>query len=136
VPRRVFGHKKHEVSGERLQLHEDELNTLYSLVQILFLVLRPHSGIMFTYLLTPWCWILFEKLIVTQLIRKYPAFLWNPKVHYSVHTSPPLDPILSPLNPVRSINPYLPNVHLNVILPLSLGLPSVLLPSGLPTKTL
>jgi hypothetical protein len=62
-------------------------------------------------LLTPWCRILFEKLIVTQLVKKYPAFLWNPKVHYPVHTSPPLDPILSQLNPVRPIDPYLPKVH-------------------------
>jgi hypothetical protein len=60
---------------------------------------------------------LFEKLIVTQLVKKYPDFLWNPKVHYRVHTSPPLDPILSRLNPVRPIDPYSPKVHLNVILP-------------------
>jgi hypothetical protein len=87
-------------------------------------------------LLTPWCKILFEKLIVTQLVKKYPAFLWNPKVHYRVHTSPPLDPILSQPNPVRPIDPY----SLRSILMLSsyqrLGLPSGLLPSGLPTKTL
>jgi hypothetical protein len=70
-----------------------------------------------TYLLTPWCRILFKQLIVTQLVKKYPAFLWNPKVHYRVHTSPPLDPILSQLNPVRHIDPYLPKVHFNVILP-------------------
>jgi hypothetical protein len=37
------------------------------------------------YLLTPWCRILFEKLIVTQLVKKYPAFLRNPKVHHRVH---------------------------------------------------
>jgi hypothetical protein len=49
--------------------------------------------------------------------QKYPVFLWNPTVHYRVHTSAPLDPILSQLNPVRPINPCLPKVHLNVILP-------------------
>jgi hypothetical protein len=70
-----------------------------------------------TYTLTPWCRILFEKLIVTQPVKKYPAFLWNPKIHYRIHTSPPLDPILSQLNPVRPIDLYPPEVHLNVILP-------------------
>jgi hypothetical protein len=40
-------------------------------------------------LLTPWCRTLFVKLIVTQPVRKYPAFfLWNLKVHH-VHKSPP-----------------------------------------------
>jgi hypothetical protein len=43
--------------------------------------------------LIPWCRILFEKLIVTQLVKKYPFFLRNPKVHHRVHKSPPLDPI-------------------------------------------
>jgi hypothetical protein len=70
----------------------------------------------YDHLLTPWCRILFEKLIVTQLVKKYPAFVWNPKVHYRVHKSPPLDPTLSQAKPVRPIDPYLPKVHLNVIL--------------------
>jgi hypothetical protein len=70
-----------------------------------------------TYLFTPWCRILFEKLAFTQLVRKYSAFLLNPKVHYRVHTSPPLDHILSQLNSVHPMDPFLPKVHLNVILP-------------------
>jgi len=69
------------------------------------------------YLLTPRCRILFEKLTVTVLVKKYLAFLWNPQIHHRVHKSPPLDPILSQLNPVRPVDPYLPKVHLNVILP-------------------
>jgi hypothetical protein len=69
------------------------------------------------HLLTPWCRTLFEKLTVTQLVKNYPAFLWDPKVHYRVYKSLPLDPILTQPNPVRPINTYLPKIHLNVILP-------------------
>jgi hypothetical protein len=50
--------------------------------------------------------------------KKNPAFFMNPEGSLPCSQNPPLDPILSQLNPVRSIDPYLPKVHLNVILPL------------------
>jgi hypothetical protein len=77
---------------------------------------NPHTASL-TYSLTPRFRIIFEKLIATQLVKKYLALLWNPKVHHLVHENPSLDPILSQMNPVRPIDPYLPKAHLNVILP-------------------
>jgi hypothetical protein len=68
------------------------------------------------YLLTPWCRILFEKLIVTQLIKKNPVFFMEPEGSSLYLRSSPLDPILSQLNPVRPIDPYPPKFQLNVIL--------------------
>jgi hypothetical protein len=78
------------------------------------LLRTPHLD---TFHLPPWCIILFEELIVTQLVKNILFSLWNPKVRCHVHKSPPPDRILSQPNPGRPIDPCLPKVHLNVILP-------------------
>jgi hypothetical protein len=49
--------------------------------------------------------------------QKISCFLMEPDGPLPVHKSLPLDPILSQTNPVRPINPYIPKVNLNVILP-------------------
>ena len=88
-----------------------------------------------TYLLTPWCRVLLEKLTGLQLVKKFPAFLWNPNVHYHTHKRPPPVPVLGQPNPVH-IHPTSWRSILILYTHLRLGLPSGLFPSGFPTKTL
>ena len=75
------------------------------------------------YLLTPWSRVLLEKPTGFQLVKKFPAFLWNPKVHYLIHKFLPPVPILSQLNPVHSPTTHFLKIHLNIILPSMPGSP-------------
>jgi hypothetical protein len=95
-----------------------------------------HSLLLLLLHTTPWCRILFEKLIVTQLVKKLFCFLMEPEGSLPCSQKPSLDPILSQLIQIA------PSITISIrsILMLSshlrLGLPSGLLPLGLPTKTL
>ena len=66
----------------------------------------------YTYLFTPWCRVLLEKLTGLQLVKKFPEFLWNPKVHYRTDRRPPGVPVQGQVNPV-----HIPTSHLLEILP-------------------
>jgi hypothetical protein len=101
-----------------------------SLCILLSVLTVPYS------LFTPWCRILFEKLLVIQLVKQQSAFVWNPKVYYRVHRSPLLDPVVSQLNPLAPSKPISLKSSLILSSHLRLGLPSGLLLSELPTKIL
>jgi hypothetical protein len=62
------------------------------------------------YLLTPWCRDL-EKLTGLQLVKKFPAFLWNPKAYYYTHKRPPPVPVLGQPNPVHIPTSHLLEIH-------------------------
>jgi hypothetical protein len=51
--------------------------------------------------LNPWRRAVLEKLIVVQLVKKIPRFLWNSKICYRVYKSQPESLILSLLNLVN-----------------------------------
>jgi len=47
----------------------------------------------------------------------YLFLFWNPKIHYHIHKSPHLDPILSQLNQVQPLIYYFFKIYFNIILP-------------------
>jgi hypothetical protein len=48
--------------------------------------------------------------------QEIPNIVCNPKLHYCVHKSPPLIPILSQINPVHTTTSYLSKLHFNIVL--------------------
>ena len=90
----------------------------------------------YTYLLTPWCRVLLEKLTGLQLVKKFPAFHGTRRFITALKSVRQLS--LSWASPIQSIYPHPTSWRTILILSthLRLGLPSGLLPPGFPIKTL
>jgi len=58
-----------------------------------------------------------EKLMVTNLVKKFLRLLYNPKIHYRVHKSLSLVPILNQMHQVHTFPTNFPKIHSNIILP-------------------
>jgi hypothetical protein len=81
--------------------------------------------------------VLVQKLTVTQLVKKFPAFYYKPEGSLPCsHESPSLVTILSQLNPIHNFPPYFFKVHYNIILPSAPGSSKWFLHSNFPTSVL
>ena len=89
-----------------------------------------------TYLLTPWCRVLLEKLTGLQLVKKFAAFYGTQRFITALTSVRHLS--LSWASPIQSTYPHSTSWRSILISSthLRLGLPSGLFPSGFPTKTL
>ena len=89
-----------------------------------------------TYLLTPWCRVLLEKLTGLQLVKKFPAFHGTRRFITALTSVHHLS--LSWASPIQSIYPHPTTWRSILILSTHLrpGLPSGLFPSDFPTKNL
>ena len=87
-----------------------------------------------TYLLTPWCRVLLEKLTGWQLVKKFPSFHGTRNFITALTSDRHLS--LSWASPIQSIYPHPTSCRSILILSthLCLGLPSGLLPSGSPPR--
>ena len=97
---------------------------------------RDHLSCFNTYLLTPWCRVLLSKLTGLQLVKKLPAFHGTRRFITALTSVRHLS--LSWVSPIQSIYPHPTSWRSVLILSthLRLCLPSGLLPSSFPTKTL
>ena len=89
-----------------------------------------------TYLFTPWCRVLLEKLSGLQLVKKFPAYHGTRRFITALTRVRQLS--LSCASPIQSIYPHLTSWRSILILSthIRIGLPCGLFPSSFPTKTL
>ena len=89
-----------------------------------------------TYLLTPWCRVLLEKLTGLQLVKKFPTFYGTRRFITALPSVRHMS--LSWASPIQSTYPHPTSWRSILILSTHqrLGLPSGFFPSGFPTKTL
>lgn len=66
-----------------------------------------------------WSRVLLQQLLVPQLGKEFPAFLWNTNTnfHYCVHELPPPTPILNQINPVPVLSSLIFKIYFTNILP-------------------
>jgi len=78
-------------------------------------------NLLLTYLLTPWCRVLLEKLTGLQPIKKFPAFYGTRRFITEFTRAPPPVPILSQLDAVHTPTSQFLKIYLNIILPSTPG---------------
>jgi len=89
-----------------------------------------------TNFITPWSRVLLQKLIGSQLVKKFPTFYGTRRFTTAFTSSRHLS--LSWTSSTQSMSPFPTSWRFSLVLSfqLVLGLPSGLFPSGFPTKTL
>ena len=127
-----------ELVDRRMQkVNKDDFLRIGKMVEFFsFSKIHICNTYLLTYLLTPWCRVLLEKLTGLQLVKKFPAFHGTRRFitaltsvrHLSLSWASPIQSLYTNPTSWRSI--LILSAHLRP------GLPSGLLPSGFPTKNL
>ena len=109
---------------------------LVDLIQMsLQMIPSASCGVLFHYLLTPWCRVFLEKLTGLQLVKKFPAFHGTRRFIMALTRVRHL--FLCWASPIQSIYPH-PTSWRSILISthLHLGLSSGILPCSFPTNTL